>query len=58
MKSFAVRDEEGEQMVRLYPISNSGSVSFLEDISLDKPYDLEETGGETLDNILITIVMK
>ena len=57
-KSFAVRDEEGEQMVRLYPISNSGSVSFLEDISLDKPYDLEETGGETLDNILITIVMK
>lgn len=57
-KSFAVRDEEGEQMVRLYPISNSGSISFLEDISLDKPYDLEETGGETLDNILITIVMK
>jgi hypothetical protein len=53
-----VKDEEGEQMVRLYPVSNSSSVSFLEDVGLDKPYDLEETGGETLDNILITIVMK
>lgn len=57
-KSFAVKDETGEQMVRLYPVSNSDSVSFLEDINLDKPYDLEEINEETLDNILITIVMK
>ena len=55
-KGFAVKDEEGEQLVRLYPISNGGSVTFLEDVSLDKPYDLDEDG--VLDNILITIVMK
>ena len=55
-KSFSVKDEEGEQLVRLYPVSNSSTVLFLEDVSLDKPYDLDEDG--VLDNILITIVMK
>ena len=54
-RSFAIEDRKGEQLVRLYPVSNSDEVSYLEDISLDKPYDTE---GETIDNILITVVMK
>ena len=54
-ESFAVKDEEGEQLVRLYPISNSNAAPTLGDIRLDKAYD---TKGKTIDNILITIVMK
>ena len=53
--TFDVKDEEGEQFVRLYPITNSGEVSYYEEISLDKPY---ETGENIIDNFLITIVMK
>lgn len=56
-KCFDIKDIEGEQLVRLYPISNSGAVSFLGDIRLDKPYDIEQE-TDTIDNILITIVMK
>jgi len=53
--TFDVKDEEGEQFVRLYPITNSGEVSYYEEISLDKPYETDE---KIIDNILITIVMK
>ena len=53
---YAVKNKSGEQPVRLYPVSNSESVSLPdEEVSLDKPYDTE---GENLDNILITIEMK
>lgn len=55
-KNYAVKNESGEQPVRLYPVSNREGVSLPdEEVSLDKPYDAE---GENLDNILITIVMK
>lgn len=56
-KYFDIKNIEGEQLVRLYPISNNGAVSFLEDIALDVPYDLNGVTN-TMDNILITIVMK
>ncbi len=56
-ESFKVKDIEGEQMIRMYPISNKGGITTMEDIDLDSPYDPEgETGN--IDNILITIVMK
>ena len=55
--SYDIRDIEGEQLVRLYPISNRGDVATLADISLDKPYDKDGVLGN-LDNILITVVMK
>ena len=52
---YAVKNKSGEQPVRLYPVSNSDGVYLSgEEVSLDKPYDIE---GENLDNILITIVM-
>lgn len=55
-KNYAVKNETGEQPVRLYPVSNSNGVYLSgEEVSLDKPYDTE---GENLDNILITIEMK
>ncbi len=54
-KYFDVEDKKGEQFVRLYPISNKDHVTFLEDLSLDKPYDTE---GYAIDNFLVTVVME
>lgn len=55
---FAVENKEGEQPVRLYPISNSEIISFFGDLENDfdinEPYDTEEVN---LDNILITVTM-
>ncbi len=53
-KDFDIKNREGEQFVRLYPISNSKTASYPEDIDLNKPYETDDT----IDNILITIVMK
>lgn len=55
---FAVENKEGEQPVRLYPISNSEITSFVGDLEnhfdIDEPYDTEEVN---MDNILITVTM-
>lgn len=55
---FAVENKEGEQPVRLYPISNSEITSFFGDLENDfdmnEPYD---TDGKNLDNILITVTI-
>lgn len=57
--TFAIKEKEGEQPVRLYPISNNEAVSFFGDLENDfditEPYDVE---GVNLDNILITISIK
>ena len=55
-KDFEIKDIDGEQLVRLYPITNNGEPSFLAEISLDKPYNQEDS--DNIDNILVTIVMK
>lgn len=53
-KSFDIENKEGEQFVRLYPISNDGG-TFFNDINLEAVYDSDNVN---IDNILITIVMK
>lgn len=55
-EDFEIKDIEGEQLVRLYPIANNGELSYLSEISLDKPYYEEDS--DNIDNILVTIVMK
>ena len=55
-EDFEIKDIDGEQLVRLYPITNNGELSFLAEISLDKPYNEEDS--DNIDNILVTIVMK
>lgn len=51
-QNFQIKDIKGEQLYRLYPISNKGGAAFLSQIALDKEYDME---GKTLDDILITL---
>ena len=54
-KTFEVKDIDGEQFYRLYPISNDGGGAIFNDLKMDSPYDEDE---ENLDNILITIKIK
>lgn len=53
-ESFDIENKEGEQFVRIYPISNDGGTLF-NNINLEEPYD---SNNENIDNILITIVMQ
>ena len=54
-KTFEVKDIDGEQFYRLYPISNDGGGVIFNDLKMDSSYDEDE---ENLDNILITIKFK
>ena len=54
-KTFEVKDIDGEQFYRLYPISNDGAGVIFNDLKMDSSYDEDE---ENLDNILITIKFK
>ena len=54
-KTFEVKDIDGEQFYRLYPISNDGGGVIFNDLKMDSSYDEDE---EDLDNILITIKFK
>ena len=54
-KTFEVKDIDGEQFYRLYPISNDGGGAIFNDLKMDGSYDEDE---ENLDNILITIKIK
>lgn len=58
-KEFSVKNIEGEQLARLYPIPNPNNkynyVTYNEDVSLNKPYD---TGDGNIDNVLITVRIK
>ena len=51
-QNFQIKDIKGEQLYRLYPISNKGGAAFLSQIALDEEYNTE---GKTLDDILITL---
>ena len=53
--TFEVKDIDGEQFYRLYPISNDGGGVIFNDLKMDSSYDEDE---ENLDNILITIKFK
>ena len=53
-ETFKVEDKKGEQNVRLYAVSNSNTVLFPGEISVDTPFDSE---GASIDNILITLVI-
>lgn len=55
MKTFEVKDTNGEQFYRLYPISNEDGGIIFNDLKMDSPYDEDE---ENLDNILITVKIK
>ncbi len=54
-KTFEVKDIDGEQFYRLYPISNDAGGIIFNNLKMDSPYDENE---ENLDNILITIKIK
>lgn len=55
VKTFNVKNIDGEQFYRLYPISNDGGGIIFNELKMDSPYDKDE---ENLDNILITIKIK
>ena len=55
IKTFNVKNIDGEQFYRLYPISNDGGGVIFNELKRDSPYD---KGEENLDNILITIKIK
>ena len=55
IKTFNVKNIDGEQFYRLYPISNDGGGIIFNELKMDSPYD---KGEENLDNILITIKIK
>lgn len=55
IKTFNVKNIDGEQFYRLYPISNDDGGIIFNEVKMDSPYDKDE---ENLDNILITIKIK
>lgn len=54
-RTFEVKDTDGEQFYRLYPVSNEEGGAVYQNLKLDQPYD---EGEENLDNILITIQLQ
>ena len=50
---YSLKNKSGEQLIRLYPVSNNEDVSLVGEVDLDKPYDAK---GVNLDNILVTVV--